>query len=445
MIASYGFLKQQIKRIIHDKKQQGYDVKHVLQEYKKLPDDYEAINQFSKTLKQLTYREDWPYLEPKDLDKILAQCELAPEKEMQAWLDRLVVDIDKRVEAAFIASVCGCILGKPVEVDPTLVELKHALIESGDWPLDFYFREETLTHLNARHPQWFETTRERIAYVAADDDINYTILGALLLENFGEDFSKKDIAMLWLKQLPIAMTYGPERSTLTKAAIHYLSEQTPSEELCSEWCETWNPGEELCGAMIRVDAYGYAFAGQPLKAVCTAYRDASFTHSKTGVYASMFIAACIAYAPVAKSAMEIFQTALKFVPKKSRFYHIVAESITLVEKASDWEQGYGYIHGKFAEYTHCQIYQEIGTLINSLCFANSVEEAICMQVSQGNDTDSFGATCGAIAGMYFDVPIDDKWLAPFNDELRTGLCDYHETSLAKTAQKMGKLPLKFTG
>ena len=46
----------------------------------------------------------------------------------------------------------------------------------------------------------------------------------------------------------------------------------------------------------------------------------------------------------------------------------------------------------------CQIYQETGTLISTLRFAARAEDGICMQVSQGNDTDSYGATAGSLLG-----------------------------------------------
>lgn len=443
MFATYALLKQQLKRILHDKKQQGYDTKGVIKGYKALPDDYEAIYQFGKKLSSLTYRKDWFYEEPECLDEILNQCQLLPTGALADLAQHLPTDIELRVAAAFKASVCGCILGKPVEINPTLSDLKCALLQEEQWPLDSYFSQNTLRHLKDRHPQWHETTRENIHYVAPDDDINYTILGMLVLEQFGEHFTFDQLSQLWLSQLPVAMTYGPERTALTKAAIHYLSEEMPDAAQCREWGRTWNSGEELCGALIRVDAYGYAFAGQPHRAAAAAYRDASFTHTKTGVYASMYVAACIALAPVVASPCEIFQQALKYVPQNSRFYQVVESSIKLIKQADNWQEGYDNVHGKFKAFTHCQIYQEIGTLINALHFANSVEEAICIQVSQGNDTDSFGATCGAIAGMYFKEPIGEHWLAPFNDDLRTGLSGFYERSLQKVAKRLGKLPSLF--
>jgi hypothetical protein len=68
-------------------------------------------------------------------------------------------------------------------------------------------------------------------------------------------------------------------------------------------------------------------------------------------------------------------------------------------------------------------------------------------LTQGNDTDSFGATAGSILGAYFGPEgLEARWLAPFSDDLRTGLARLwgapkrRTRSLEEVAQRMGKLP-----
>lgn len=202
-----------------------------------------------------------------------------------------------------------------------------------------------------------------------------------------------------------------------------------------------NPHDELCGAMIRADAYGYAAAGNPALAAELAWRDASLTHRRTGLYGAMFAAAAIAAAPVARDWQETFSTALMFVPRGSRFHRIVSDALEEVACASGWEDGYGRIHGKYAEYTHCRVYQEAGTLINTLRFAEDVGHGICLQVMQGGDTDSYGATAGSILGAYFGPGhLEERWLAPFHDEIRTRLAGFEERSLSGLAARLARLP-----
>ncbi len=189
-----------------------------------------------------------------------------------------------------------------------------------------------------------------------------------------------------------------------------------------------------------VDAYSYACPGNPALAAELAWRDASLTHRRTGTYAAMFVAAAIATAFVAKGPLEIFETALKFVPRRSRFYAIVADLLDEVSQASNWLEAYQRIHDKYHQYDHCWVYQEIGTLINSLHFAENVGDGICKQVMQGNDTDSFGARAGSILGAYFGPEyLEHRWIEPFGDDMRTKLAGFPERSLSKLAARMGAL------
>ncbi|HBS44584.1 MAG TPA: hypothetical protein DEA91_09250, partial [Paenibacillus sp.] len=189
------------------------------------------------------------------------------------------------------------------------------------------------------------------------------------------------------------------------------------------------------------DAYGYACPGQPALAAELAWRDASFTHRRTGIYATMFIAAAIAVAHVLRDPIEIINTALQFVPKRSRFYEITNDCLEMVANADDWLEAYQSINHKYANYCHCEVYQEIGTLINTLRFADNVGDGICKQVMQGNDTDSFGATAGSLLGVYFGPDhLESRWLKPFQDRIHTGLSNFHEQSLSCLTERMGRLP-----
>jgi hypothetical protein len=125
---------------------------------------------------------------------------------------------------------------------------------------------------------------------------------------------------------------------------------------------------------------------------------------------------------------------------------VVAKSIDEVSRASDWIDGYTRIHNKYREYDHCRIYQEIGTVINTLRFAETIGDGICMQVSQGNDTDSFGATCGSILGALMGPEaLEKRWLEPFNDRILCSVATFHEQRLSAVAQRMGALPRRVLG
>jgi ADP-ribosylglycohydrolase len=207
-----------------------------------------------------------------------------------------------------------------------------------------------------------------------------------------------------------------------------------------EWMRTWNRGTELCGATIRVDPFGLACPGRPALAAELAWRDASWTHRRTGIYGAMFVAAAIAAAFVERDRLAIFRTALQHVPRRSRFHEITADCMKMVAEARDWLEGYERIHGRYNAYAHCRIYQEVGTVINTVRFAPNVGEGICMQVSQGCDTDCFGKIAGAILGAYFGPGhLEERWLAPFGDRFHSSVATFHEQSLSAVADRMAVL------
>jgi hypothetical protein len=338
-------------------------------------------------------------------------------------------------------------LGKPLEVNPTLAELRAAGEQVGEWPLRNYVSADFLEALGRRHDSWRRTTREGIECAVADDDIHYTLLGMLLLETVGPDFCERDLADCWSLNLAPGWTWGPERTQLLMSALerHHLFEV-----LDESWLPDTlllNPGDELCGGLIRADVYGLACPGNPDLAAWLAWKDASFTHIKTGAYGAMFVAALIALchtgdpAAGAEARLGLVRDALRRVPSRSRFAAVVEDAVERVAGTADWLAGYESIHGRYAAYSHCQVYQEIGTLVNTLRHADSVGHGICLQVSQGNDTDSFGAVAGAVLGTLFGTAhLDAMWTAPLANRVEHALANLEERRLEVLADRLGALP-----
>ena len=67
----------------------------------------------------------------------------------------------------------------------------------------------------------------------------------------------------------------------------------------------------------------------------------------------MFIAAAISCAQVMDDRTKIIETALKFVPQRSRFFERVSAAFKDVKESSTWEEAYGKINNKLGEYGHC--------------------------------------------------------------------------------------------
>lgn len=414
---------------VADAEEQGHDVDGLREELAGLAPSYDALAAFGRRLGERPMRADWPYEEPDALADVLAAAD--PNRPTGVLP---VDDPASRIRAAFLARVAGCMLGKPFEVDIGFDVIRAALTSVGEWPLGGYASEAAVRALPELQGQWRELVRERIDHVAVDDDLNYTVLAMLALEQHGDAFTHDDLRRLWLYNLPVLVTFGPERTELLAAGTATVG---AVERLV-------NPGAELCGALIRADAYGYAAIGRPELAASLAHRDASLTHRRTGVYGAMFVAAAIAAAPGCDEPLDVVRTALRFVPQRSRFADAVRGCLRDVESASGWMDGYERVHLRFGSYGFCRVYQEIGTLINTLRFASDAADGICIQVMQGLDTDSFGATAGSILGAFHGW-LDPGWIEPFRDDLRTGLAIFHERSLARVAERMAALPERLSG
>lgn len=438
MLLSLSHFQDLLKKAIRVRHALGYDTSALEEGAERAAArGYDALVAVAHELLNRPKREDFPYIEPTEITAIQAECDPAREKGLIARIDRQ--EAAGRVSAGFLGSICGCQLGKPLEFSPTLAELREGFEAAGEWPIRDYVPLAVLESIGKRHESAPETTRANLRYAAPDDDINYTLLGMLVLEEHGLDFSQAQLKRLWLRHLPIPSTWASERSRMAAASVQFAADS--KDESVEPITELLVLGDCWCGAQIRADAYGYVAPGNPELAAALAWRDASITHIGIGGYATMWTAAAIAIACVIRDPLEVIRRANQYVPGQSRFAEVARHCLGLVESARDWMDGYEKIHAAYRQYGHCMVLQETGTLMNTLRFAQDVGDGICLQVMQGNDTDSYGATAGAMLGCLFGPGhLEERWLAPINDTIHTTLADLHEQRLSALARRIAKLP-----
>src|SRR5690606_27994138 len=121
-------------------------------------------------------------------------------------------------------------------------------------------------------------------------------------------------ANLWLSTLPYHCTYTAERVAYRNLILGKWPPATSTYR---------NPYRECIGAQIRADGFGYACPGRPELAAELAWRDASLSHVKNGIYGEMWMAAAIATAFVTDDIYEVIETATSEIPKESRFAAMV--------------------------------------------------------------------------------------------------------------------------
>ncbi|MGR8011140.1 hypothetical protein [Streptomyces hypolithicus] len=98
-----------------------------------------------------------------------------------------------RLHAAWLGRAAGCLLGKPVEKLP-LDAIRQLAASTGNWPLRTWFTARGVPEaLLARHP-WNRRSAptslaENINGMPEDDDLNYPLLGLLLLQRHTKAFT----------------------------------------------------------------------------------------------------------------------------------------------------------------------------------------------------------------------------------------------------------------
>ncbi|MFI6343934.1 ADP-ribosylglycohydrolase family protein [Streptomyces sp. NPDC050560] len=328
-----------------------------------------------------------------------------------------------RLEAGWLGRAVGCLLGKPVEKLP-LDGIRQLAAATGNWPLSGYFTERGLAPaLAARYP-WNRRSRptslaENIDGMPEDDDLNYPLLGLLLLEAHGHSFTTADVAGLWLAELPAGRTFTAERVAYRNLLDGVEPPATATHH---------NPFRHWIGALIRADIHGWTHPGDPAAAAGAAWRDAVLTHTGCGVHGALFAAALTARAAGGGADVHTcLADALRVVPPESRLAAAVRHGIALAEAeptgtAAGFATVVDRLHAAHGHHHWVHVLPNVALLAAALTHADGdFEGAVCRVVSGGWDTDSNGATAGSVTGLLAGAPdaLPAAWTAPLKNRLAT--------------------------
>ena len=261
-------------------------------------------------------REGYPYVEPSDYEGI--QKEL--NKKIAFRKKKYPKSIKKNIKGAWYGRIAGCLLGKTVEGIRT-DELIPLLQHSNNYPMHRYILSTDPTQEMIDNYKFKLAVRcyaDKVSCMPADDDTNYMVLYQEVVNKFTRDFTPDDIADFWPKKQPQNAYCTAERVAFNNFIKGYLPPMSAIYK---------NPFREWIGAQIRGDYFGYINPGDPKTAAEMAWRDASISHVKNGIYGEMFIAAMIAAAPVTKDMQVIIKAGLSQIPEKSRLYEAITKVV----------------------------------------------------------------------------------------------------------------------
>jgi hypothetical protein len=399
-------------------------------------------------LAALPVKSDFPFDEPSDLIGIRARRRASPppppgeptsDQFLGAWLGRCA----------------GCALGKPLETEPFMAgalgnpgwKNVHAWFEqAGAWPIrDFtpgvspFGRTLGLERLRCEASQ-----RGNVRFMESDDDLRYTVLGLSMLETKGRRWTTWDMGKHWHNSL----TYNQVCTAETQAYLNFAHvtchEETWTGRVPGDWEEKiqWvrsyrNPYREWIGAQIRADGLAYGAAGNPGLAAELAWRDASLSHVKNGIYGEMFVAAMIAAAFVEKDLEKIVAIGLGEIPATSRLYRDIGEAMAIAKQCTAQLELVERIWEAFCHYNCVHTINNAALVVAALLFAcDDFEQAITTAVLGGWDTDCNGATVGSIMGARLGAAaLPQKWTTPFHDTLNAAIPGFHPIAISECAQR----------
>lgn len=359
-------------------------------------------------------REGYQYIEPSELEKI---------KGLRSKVKRIYAydknSLEDKVHGAWLGRVCGCMLGKTVEGIRT-DELVPFLKETDNYPMRRYiYRSDLTSERIAKYKFGFAGRRyaDEIDGMPVDDDTNYVVLAQEIIRKYGRDFTPYDVEKAWLRYQGKDAYCTAERV----AYCNFVKGYAPPESAIYK-----NPYREWIGAQIRGDYFGYINPGNPELAAEMAWRDASVSHVKNGIYGEMFVAAMLAVAATTNDIEDIILGGLAEIPATSRLYEAVTSVVEAFRAGTTREKCFAMIHDKWDEHSEhgwCHTISNAMIVAAALLYGNGdYGKSICMAVETGFDTDCNGATVGSVVGMANGLKgIPAYWAKPIGDTLHTSI------------------------
>jgi len=363
-----------------------------------------------KQIQRLAIDKDLAEQEPNSLPKIQA---LRPDGPRRLWetFDRKQY-LDK-IEGGLLGRMAGCTLGSVVEFWE--IDAMKALAEETGQdfpPTDYWAYVPNPAGLRYRMMPRNRYTRDLMDGVPVDDDIAYTLLGLLIVEDHGVDFTIENVGEAWKKYLPYACT-------AEDVALKNLKKGIAARKAA----ERHNPFCEWIGADIRSDSWGYMAPGRPAQAAEMAYRDAYISHRRQGIYGEMFFAAAIAAAFAVGHPLEAIQIGLSEIPRNCALSRAVKWALREAPKIRNYRQARDAVDRKFAGLSSVHTINNACLTIFGLGIGGmDVTRVIGETVAMGMDNDCTAATAGSIVGVVVGKRgVPGHWTKNFNNTVHSYL------------------------
>lgn len=384
--------------------------------------DLTRLSELAAELEILPRSAAWTYVEPDDQATLIALADALPE---------LPVDRSRladRIHGAWLGRCVGNTLGKPVE-GLTRTEVELYLRATGHWPQRSYLPlldelPEGVSHLHESAPF---ATAGNFDDVPRDDDLDWTILGLWMLEEYGDRLTTEDIARAWLDRLPFTQTFTAER-----AAYRNLVRGIPAVEAA----RVRNPYREWIGALIRADVFGLVQPGRPARAVRLALVDARLSHVANGVYGELWAAALVSSALAVDTPLEALEIALDSVPESSRLAEALRGVLDLHAGGGSADDALAFVDDTLGHYNWVHTINNAALISIGLLWGTDFLSAVTLTISGGRDTDSSAATVGGVWGALHGAgAVPDDLVGTTHVRVRSAVRDFDRIEITELARR----------
>lgn len=275
--------------------------------------------------------------------------------------------------------------------------------------------------------------------VLPNDDLDLQLVWLNAAEKYGREVNAQVLGEYWLNYVVADWSeYGAGKNNLRFGLLPPIS----------GWYHNHN--KDSCGCFIRSEIWACLAPGHPEIAVKYAYEDAICDHSDEGVYGELFCAALQSAAFVEKDMQKLVDIAKAYIPADCAVARAVDAAIECYRKGMDWKQArkaiLNLVPGSFGMYRGYidrepeedvpvgklgyDAPSNIGLMMVAWAYGEGdFSRSICIAAGCCEDGDCTAGTLGATLGILYGTKcIDEKWLVPIGDEIKT-------ISLARTAVK----------
>jgi len=423
--------------------EEGRDVHAVEAEFARLLADetiedaayQDAVDALLDQTAELPWVDGRPYDEPSELDAIRERRPAGTGHAIRSLGDDAKRD---HLAGAWLGRCIGCLLGKPIE-GVHRPKLRALLERSGcDEIPDYLWRLPGLSDADyaelgfASLPGWRGT-----CHMPADDDTNYTVAALALVQYHGFGFAPDDVIDHWLWYLPARRVCTAERVAYRNA----LNRITPPRTATVR-----NPYREWIGAQIRADFYGYVALGDPARAAELAWRDASISHTRNGIYGAMWVAAMLAVAAGETDVRAVIEAGLLQIPGASRLTEGVRDVLGWHAEGVPYAAAVDAIHRRWDEtvpHAWCHTVANAQVVAVGLLYGEGdFGRAVSRAVGACFDTDCNGATVGSVMGMILGrEALPHRWTDVLHDTLHTSLPEHPVRAISELAEETYRLHL----